>query len=294
VPEWTDPRWLADAHAWIHERADVTGPIEQPHVVPWSTVLRVPTPTGPVWFKANAPALAYEARLTALLSEQRPDAVPELLASDLDRGWMLMADGGERLRDTVERERDLSRWLDVLPVYASLQIDLAPHAEELLRLGVPDRRLPVLAEQAVEVEELREHMPRIQEYCARLAAVGIPDTIQHDDLHDGQVFVRDGRPLVFDWGDAVVSHPFLTMAVTLEGVIQWGVDDVQDSVPLGPYRDAYLTPFEGYAPRVELEAALDDALRLGWVSRVLASDPELETAAARDARIKMFLQEPIE
>jgi aminoglycoside phosphotransferase (APT) family kinase protein len=294
VPDWTDPRWLAEVHAWIHAHARVTGAIEQPHVRPWSTVLRAPTADGPVWFKANAPSLAYEARLTSLLAEKRPDAVPALLAADLDRGWMLMADGGERLRDTLERERDLSRWLDVLPLYASLQIDLAPHAEELLRLGVPDRRPAVLAEQAAEVEELRDHLPRIEDLCARLAASGIPDTIQHDDLHDGQVFFRDGRPLVFDWGDAVVSHPFLSMSVTLEGGIDWGVDDIQGSEPLGPYRDAYLAPFERYAPRAELEASLDDALRLGWVSRVLASDSQFDSAERRRARLKMFLQEPIE
>jgi Ser/Thr protein kinase RdoA (MazF antagonist) len=27
-------------------------------------------------------------------------------------------------------------------------------------------------------------------------------TLQHDDLHDGNVFVRDGRYLFFDWGTA--------------------------------------------------------------------------------------------
>jgi hypothetical protein len=72
------------------------------------------------------------------------------------------------------------------------------------------------------------------------------------------------------------------------------VDDVQGSESLGPYRDAYLAPFERYAPRAELEAGLDDALRLGWVSRVLASDPQFDSAERRRARLKMFLQEPIE
>ena len=294
MPDWTDPRWLAEAHAWIRARADVSGPIEQPHVVPWSTVLRAPTPDGPVWFKANDPSMAHEARVTALLAERRPDAVPTLLAADTERGWMLLADGGDRLRDVVERERDLSRWLDVLPLYAGLQIDLAPHVDELLALGVPDRRLDVLPAQAAEVDELRADLPRIEELCRRLAAYAVPETIQHDDLHDGQVFLRYGRPLVSDWGDAVVSHPFLSMAVTLEGGIAWGVDDVQDSEPLGPYRAAYLEPFERYAPRADLEDALDAALRLGWVSRVVASDPVLETREAKQARLKMFRQEPIE
>jgi hypothetical protein len=143
----------------------------------------------------------------------------------------------------------------------------------------------------------------IEELCARLADYGIPETIQHDDLHDAQVFLRDGRPLFFDWGDSCVAHPFLSMSVTLEGVIDWGVEDVQGSEELGPYRDAYLGAFELYPPSDALEEALDIALRLGWVSRVLTIYSYAQTldppARAKEldgmrVRIKMFRQEPIE
>ena len=73
-------------------------------------------------------------------------------------------------------------------------------------------------------------MPWVREACERARArFGIPETIQHDDLHDGQIFVRDDRYLLLDWGDACVSHPFFTLAVTLDGVIAWGVDDVEAS-----------------------------------------------------------------
>ncbi len=79
-------------------------------------------------------------------------------------------------------------------------------------------------------------MPRVGEMCDELAGYGLPETIQHDDFHDGQVFVRDGRYLLLDWGDACVSHPFFTLSVTLEGYIAWGLDDIQglgrhDAVP---------------------------------------------------------------
>ena len=137
VPDWTDPAWLGEAHAWVGERlvnldGRLTGEIEQPHVRPWSTVMRVPTANGDLWFKANAPVLAYEAGVVEVLSRARPDLVPELRAVDLERGWMLMGDGGERLREIVERERDLGRWLDVLPLYGELQLDLARHQDELV------------------------------------------------------------------------------------------------------------------------------------------------------------------
>ena len=315
MPAWTDPDWLSEAHGWIEERADelrlrVTGAIEQPHVRPWSTVLRVPTTGGDVWFKANGPTEAYEAGVVSVLAGRRPDCVPDLLAADLERGWMLVADGGERLREVVARERDLGRWLDVLPLYAGLQIDLVDHAGELLTLGTPDRRLATLSDQyeglldrlepssVPEIDRLRKLTPGVREMCDELAAYGIPETIQHDDLHDGQVFVRDGRYLLFDWGDSVVSHPFFTMSVTLEGVLSWGLDDIEGSVDTTPFRDAYLGPFERYAPRADLEAALAIALRLGWVCRALGFDelsavldPQAreEHADAVAIRLRMFL-----
>ncbi len=59
------------------------------------------------------------------------------------------------------------------------------------------------------------------------------------------------------------------MAVTLEGVLAWGLDDVEGSEEIGPYRDAYLEPFAGHATRPELEAAHTVALRLGWLCRAL-------------------------
>ena len=116
--------WLEAAHAWIAGElgASISGPIEQPHVRAWSTVLRVPTDDGPVWFKANMPALSQEAAIVSVLVRRRPDLVPELLAVDLERGWMLQADGGTRLRESGLVP---ACWEEVLPVYAELQLDLA-------------------------------------------------------------------------------------------------------------------------------------------------------------------------
>ena len=283
---WTDARWLAEVKGWVDWQLEElglqsTGAVEQPHVRPWSTVLRMPTTSGDVWFKANIPLLAYEATVVSLLAARRPDFVPGLLATDVDRGWMLMADGGERLREIVERERDLGRWLDILPRYGRLQIDMAEDRDRLLGVGLPDRRLETLASGYEELigrvdtvtdderRRLRALVPTIAELCERLACASLPETIQHDDLHDGQVFVRDGRYLFFDWGDACVSHPFFSMSVTLEGGLAWGLDDEEGSEDIGPYRDAYLGPFRGFAAWAELQAAHEIALRLGWICLAL-------------------------
>jgi hypothetical protein len=263
----------SDAAEWIRRHVDALR-IETVHERPWSTVLRVETPEGVVWFKANAPELRYEAALTALLAERRPDCVLTPLALDPDRGWLLLPDGGTTLRAIVERERSLERWLDVLPLYASVQRDLARDVERLLAAGVPDLRLAQLPgrfEQFVSVLPPEEHdrwrarLPEIAGLCKSLAQFGIQETIQHDDLHDAQVYVRDGRYLLLDWGDACVSHPFFTLSVTLEGVIAWGLDDVEGSVDAAPYLAAYLEPYGG--PELAEAAAL--ATRLGWICRAV-------------------------
>jgi hypothetical protein len=61
---WTSPEWLAEATTWIRQRAEVVGEIEQPHVRWWSTVLRVSTTGGDLYFKAVAPLHRFEAALT--------------------------------------------------------------------------------------------------------------------------------------------------------------------------------------------------------------------------------------
>ena len=189
---------------------------------------------------------------------------------------MLMGDGGLRLREVIEREQSLDRWLDILPRYGQLQLDAASAADELVALGVPDRRLSLLADQYEDLLRIieppagaRDSLPRVRELCSELASYALPETAQHDDLHDAQIFVGEHDYLFFDWGDACVSHAFFSMSVTLEGQLSWGLEDVENSVDVTPFRDAYLEPFTALAPRAELERAHALALRLGWLCRAL-------------------------
>jgi len=305
VPPWLDPEWRAGADGWIGEQLgriglEPSGAFDQVHERPWSTVIRVPTEAGNVFFKAVAPTLRHEAALTALLGARRPDCIPPPLAVDSARGWLLLEDGGQTLRELIETERDLSRWHDVLPLYAGVQLDLMGDLAELLALGVPDLRLEVLPAKVEEVlgavvdlpdgerRRFEASLPWVRNACQELAAAGIPETIQHDDLHDGQVFVRDGRYLLLDWGDACVSHPFFSLSVTLDGVIAWGVDDVEDSEPTEPFRDAYLEPFRGRTTS-DLVALSATARRLGWLCRAVNSRLSQPSDESTRLRLRMFL-----
>jgi Phosphotransferase enzyme family len=279
---WLEPSWRAEAEAWIRDRVEVDGAIEQPHVYAWSTVLRVPTADGPLWFKATTPEVhGFEPRLTKILGETCPDRVTELVEIDADRTWMLMRDGGTRLREL--EPPDPRAWEAILPRYAELQIAVTPRAEELLDLGVPDAR-PAGIPDAIEAlldddralmlgepeglsgeqrDELRRRLPELRALVEELEAFGIPATIQHDDLHDGQVFVKGGHVRILDWGDSCISHPFHTLTVTLRAHA-WRHEIEPGSAELLRLRDSYLEPFGAPA------AAADLAYRTGTLARALA------------------------
>ncbi len=154
---------------------------------------------------------------------------------------------------------------------------------ERVSARVPDRVPPLLASDAEQ--RFRDAVGRVRDLVDELASYGVTETLQHDDLHDGQVFVKDGRNLILDWGDAVVSHPFFTMSVTLEGGVAWGLDDVADSEDIWPYVDSYLARYA--TDRPELRDAVPPALRLGWVRRAL-NNPEV-TGEFSDTRLRMFM-----
>ncbi|HTM84333.1 MAG TPA: phosphotransferase [Mycobacterium sp.] len=135
-------------------------------------------------------------------------------------------------------------------------------------------------------QRFRAAVPRVREMAEELATYGVNETLQHDDLHDGQVFVRGDRQLILDWGDCVISHPFFTMSVTLEGVVAWGLDDVENAVDLDPLIDRYLRRYD--PDRAELRGAVPLALRLGWACRA-ANGTVAEDRESTENRLRMFL-----
>ncbi|MET8353604.1 aminoglycoside phosphotransferase family protein [Micromonospora sp. NPDC005206] len=301
APDWSGEQWQVRARSWVDAQLSragrrVTGPVE-PRVRPWSLVWRVPTDGGPVWFKANNPGTVHEAVLIAALAGLAPERVLAPIAVDPARGWSLLPDGGESLRDVLGRDADLAHWERALPGYAALQLATASRAEELIALGVPDHRPEVLAGLLAQLlddreslrigdegglspetyERLRAELPAYAERCRRLADFGIPATVQHDDLHDGNVFAGPTGYRYFDWGDASVAHPFGTLLVTLRS-IRYATDLAADDARLARLRDGYLEAWTDRYDRRTLVEAADLAMNLGAVSRSLSWRRALDTA----------------
>ena len=287
---WHDPDWRKQAIDWIHSEAErhsirVTGEIEQPHAYAWSTVLHVPTDQGKVYFKATAPETIYEAALTQSLARWYPDCMPEFVAVDAGRGWMLMRDGGEQLRASIRPTKVIAPWKPVIARYAEVQVGLAEHITELLSLRLPDHRLSVLPQLFDEVladeeslmldqekgltsadsEKLKSMTSRLEQICSELASFGIPESLNHGDFHDGNVLLKDGRITFFDWGDGDVTHPFVTLRTFFVSIeIALDLEDYSFTPEMAELLDIYLAPFQKFA-------SMEELLRAYQVSKPVAS-----------------------
>jgi hypothetical protein len=265
---------MSGAEGWIRQHVSLAGPIELAHQQPWSTVLRVPLLHGLAWFKACGPVQAFEPRLTVELSSRWPDLVPEVLGYDEQRAWLLLADAGTPLNG-LGNPPEL--WLQVLPSVAEVQRGETAHADGHLSHGVPDLRVAMLPEayesllrrelplERAEIEQLHRFEDRFGKLCEELQAHGIPDSIQHDDLHMNNVYIQAGKPRVLDWGDSSISHPFASLVVTFRFL-----EETNRLPPTDPWlrrlRDAYLEPWgPGFGETFEL------AICVGGFAHAIAS-----------------------
>lgn len=263
--------------AWAGAHVPVTGP-PTARERPWATVLRLPTGDGPVWLKATAPAARAEVGLYGVLAARAPEAVLVPLARDEDRGWLLLPDGGPTVRDGAP-ERVAAAVADAMPVHAALQRAVVPARAEMLAAGLPDASpavLPERLEEALAVTGLDDDVPRRRALVARWAAEldGGPGadlvTVDHQDLHPGNVLTATDEhgPRFYDWGDAVLAHPFACLLVALGGLARTlGVGPDDPAVTTA--RDAYLDGFADLAGHDDLVRTATVACRAAVVARAL-------------------------
>jgi hypothetical protein len=223
--------------------------------------VRVPTPDGIVWFKEDPPADEFEPALTDFLAGRRRDDLPELIAWEGAR--MLTRDVGPRLRDVHDGGESHPAWEEILPLYADLQVDFMDVADRAVALGTPDDRPELLPDRYAALGG--DRIDAVRAAAERLTN-SVPLTVAHMEGHDGNIFVRDGRPVLIDWAEAVVTHPFVGSLQTLRGATErLGYEPGSSKVER--LRDLYLEPFSRFAPMSELRELFSDGYLLHGISR---------------------------
>lgn len=197
--------------ALIDQGIALTGPPQQLRTWNMSTIWRLSTDVGLVWLKVSPEFLAHEAGLVSWLP---PALGPRVLAA---RPGRLLT---EDLPGDDHYDAGFDVLLELVDRLHGLQRGAAKRIGEMLRLGVPDRRLqpelPAIAgvferhaaqlspERRSSVDKLIAGLPR---RFADIQSCGVPDTLVHGDFHPGNSRGELGQLVVLDWADAFIGHP---------------------------------------------------------------------------------------
>jgi hypothetical protein len=305
---WDRGDWLEAAAEWTRAQLlscgiDPLGPLTLERTRPWAAVARIETSEGRLWFKEPAPVMAFEPALTALVAGRRPDDAPEIVA--WEGSWLLTRDAGPHLRTLLETGAIAAPlWEVLLRRYAELQIAHVGDVDDLLALGVPDKRPHALLAdfqrlvqevrglEAVPVERSRLAAlePALESTVAALEST-VPMTLIHEEVHEANVFVLDGCARFLDWAEGAVAHPFAGVTNTLRDIAYRSRFE-PDSTEILRLRDVYLEPWTRFAPLPELRAALTHGYILGMVCRAVTwerllagASPEVRAEYDRNAAI---------
>jgi hypothetical protein len=283
--DWFDQQLAAHGLA-------LTAPVELAKERAWATVFRAETSGGVLWLKLSGAGTRFEIGLYDLMHRIAPEHVLEPVALDVDRAWIVLPDGGPLLADQTDAERLPGQLEQVFTQYAELQLAVAGHTDELLGVGVTDMRAEIMPQRFEEAlafvapyvdrrgtrderaayQQLVGMRTQVGEWSERLAAAPGSASLDHNDLHPWNVFYVEGPDGVhatfYDWGDAVLAHPFASMLIGL-GVPKrlhgWADDDPR----MLRLRDAYLASFAAWGPHAELVDTLELACRVGQIARAL-------------------------
>jgi hypothetical protein len=305
--------WIDEAFDWISAETGNFYPrsrarIEQFNASPDYCLLKVSGEGHPpVWLKAVPGSLASEYAVTLRLTERFPRYLPKVIASRDDWGAWLSADGGWPMSKNIAQPRSLANAGRRLAEFQLESIDEVP---ELLTAGCTDQRivalapgirrlLPYLEESMAaptpgELRLLRrsrldEIADFVEEMCLRLDAVGVPDTLLHNDISPDNILCG-GDAVFADWAEAGVGIPFVTFELLRRQFTQTGCPKIEVQRFVALYRqswsallsDAVIHEIIRYLPLLTVASFLYS--RQKWFTVEHRSDADFQSFARSLAR----------
>lgn len=284
-PPWELPGWYRRARHWVDIQLDrlniqATGNVVQTRALSFeSTVMRVPTSVGNVYFKASSGRAPREVSLTRYLVAHWPENVTELLAYDAANDWMLMLDYAPAVQAVTPAES----FAAAAAALGRIQVESVGRLTELQQLGCDALGLAGLREfllhglissvaslmdgsaRLEEMEkELADVVPGLVGFCEQLEQYGIPDTLIHPDFRASNFFADTHSQRIIDWQNSCIGHPFFSL---LE-LGRYDYDFALDAVGADPVLQAYLEPFREFESEERLLQAMRLAHRLHFAWRL--------------------------
>lgn len=204
---------------------------------PWSRVIRFLTMDGYIYLKQIVPILSVEPLIINILYEKFQENMPVIVGINENLNCFLMKDAGTPLREILKKDFQSNLLCEGIKKYTQIQCAMVNHGNIFFELGVPDWRLeklPILYDQLInqddllisdgmttsELNFLRELYPKLTSICKLLANHKIPETLDHGNFNDNNVLVENNTNniTIIDWSDAVITHPFISLAYCLRNV----------------------------------------------------------------------------
>ncbi|MDR4888588.1 aminoglycoside phosphotransferase family protein [Fredinandcohnia sp. QZ13] len=271
-------KWL---HTVIKDAGyESTGSVDPVKDTDFCLVLRIPTKRGDLFYKENGLSTRHEAIVSKHLDLRLQGKTARLVALNESECWFLMEDlKGKPLRNI----KDKQLWQRAIQEYAELQISQMEEVESLIKMGVPDRRMPILKQ---EIEQYLKEMcgtgltedetkkvmalqPELLSMCDQIDSI-LPASIEHGDLHSNNIRIIDDNIVFFDWGDASVSHPFFSTRIFWHALDELIHDESEWLAMVNEFRPFYLEPWTKFATITDLDNALRISDELACVQRALS------------------------
>jgi hypothetical protein len=281
---WSGEPFRGRLRSWVAASVGEPRSLEPVKIRPWATVWRAETADGVFFAKQNCSTQSYEAALVVALNDLAARHVVPLAAVEPGLGLFLTPDLGRPLGQ--HHDDDIDMWCRVTAAGAQLQLEVARYVGRLTDVGLTTlapadcpgyveeqlasfAALPANDPRAMPPDDLlavRDALPAVTAWSERVAALGLPLTLCHNDLHGDNVFDVGGELRFFDFADALVTEPLAALLVPLNGLAH-RLRAAPDDPRLRRVADAALEVWSEHAPMRELRAALPAALQLGRLAR---------------------------
>ena len=234
-------------------------------------LIRVHTTSGLLYFKSVIAFLSHEPKLTNMLSKLYKDQIPEVVAVDYERHWLLTRDVGGYSLDNAS---NIQRWEEALRIFSQMQLNCASYLDHLSMSGCLNWRLDRLetevdgffdfanslgtekAENLIHQQggSLSALAPHLKELCGQLKSYNLPQSLVHGDFNLDNIYVTNEGCVFLDWAEGYVGYPFFVLVDFLAHIShnRPELNDYHVS-----FRTAYLEPWTTYMSAARLKEAFE-------------------------------------
>lgn len=241
---WFSPDWREEMENWVREELPFER-IEFQQIRSWerSVLYKIISGEDKYYFKAVPKIFGHEVNVSSFLWDAGIKYIPAVIAADDSKGWLLMKEVQGELLGKAGREQD---WREALLALAEVQKLSVKEAGRLREAGVPVRPLASVVNSGLrpaaeallkdgiitdgQFSRLEESIPEANLVCSVLENPLVPLSLEHGDFFWGNIILEEGLPIIYDWSDSSLSHPFLSAAVFLSEAAELFSEEFADEL----------------------------------------------------------------